>query len=214
MTSTQKQIIPAKVTEILTDTPESKVEREAWLQLLKGEKNALMSLYDLCYDTMYRYGQRIVRERSVIEDCIQEIFLELWEKKTNLPIVIFVKPYLLKIVKRKLLKQNSLKVGDPDNAEAVHGLIESIEEILIAEENTNAISNRLHRAISKLTKRQREIIALKFFNELSYEEIADFTGLSQRRIYNLVHESVRQLRINLFSLPRHVAIILVTLSIW
>jgi RNA polymerase sigma-70 factor (ECF subfamily) len=214
MTSTPKQIIPAKVSEGLTHTPEGKVERDAWLRLLKGEKNALISLYDLCYDTMYRYGQRIVRDRSKIEDCIQEIFLELWEKKTNLPIVIFVKPYLLKIVKRKLLKVASLKIAEPDNNEAVHGLIESIEDILIAEENTNAISNRLHRAISKLTKRQREIIALKFFNELSYDEIADFTGLSQRRIYNLVHESVRQLRVNLFSLPRHVAIILLALSSW
>jgi RNA polymerase sigma factor (sigma-70 family) len=214
MTSTPKQIIPAKVSEALTDTHEGKVEREAWLQLVKGEKDALMSLYDLCYDTMYRYGQRIVRDRSIIEDCIQEIFLELWEKNTNLPIVIFVKPYLLKIVKRKLLKMNSLKIDEVENNEAVHGLVESIEDILISEENTNAISNRLHRAISKLTKRQREIIALKFFNELSYDEIADFTGLSQRRIYNLVHESVRQLRVNLFSLPRHVAILLFTLGIW
>ena len=214
MTSTQKQIIPAKVNEVLADTPEGKVEREAWLQLLKGEKNALMALYDLCYDTMYRYGQRIVRDRSLIEDCIHEIFLELWEKKTNLPVVIFVKPYLLKIVKRKLVKVTSLKVAEPDNSEAVQGLIESIEDVLIAEENSNAISNRLQRAISHLTKRQREIIALKFFNELSYGEIADFTGLSQRRIYNLVHESVRQLRVNLFSLPRHVAIVLLALGIW
>jgi RNA polymerase sigma-70 factor (ECF subfamily) len=108
---------------------------------------------------------------------------------------------------------SSLKIG-VDNNEAVHGLVESIEDILISEENTNAISNRLHRAINKLTKRQREIITLKFFNELSYDEIADFTGLSQRRIYNLVHESVRALRVNLFSLPRHVAILLLTLSIW
>lgn len=214
MTSTQKQPLPAEVSEVLADTPEGKIEREAWMQLLEGEKNALMALYDLCYDTMYRYGQRIVRDRSTIEDCIQEIFLELWEKKNSLPVVVFVKPYLLKIVKRKLIRINNLKVTEVDNSEAVHGLIESIEDILIAEENTNAISNRLQRAISHLTKRQREIIALKFFNELSYNEIADFTGLSQRRIYNLVHESVRQLRVNLFSLPRHVAIFLLTLSIW
>lgn len=206
MQASQKEINPAKVNNQISRNPSGKAERDAWSQLLKGEKSGLLSLYDLCYDTMYQYGRRINKDRSIIEDCIQEIFLELWEKRGGLPVVIFVKPYLLKIVKRRLFKVNAARTFEFDNSKSAIEFVESNEDAIIAEENINAVSNRLQHAISKLTKRQREIISLKFFNELSYDEIADYTGLSQQRIYNLVHESIRQLRNNLFALPRHVAV--------
>jgi len=188
----------------------------AWLSLRSGDENALLTIYDSCFDTLYANGFGLSKDSSVTEDCIQDIFLELWEKKSRLPEVKFVKAYLLKILKRKLIKVTSrLQTFEWHVDEVNVGLIdESSEDLIIADETHNSTNSKLQCALSKLTKRQREIINLKFFNELSYDEIAAFTGLSQQRIYNLVHDAVRELRTYLFSLQRHVAIFFLAVYIF
>lgn len=191
-------------------------ECTAWSLLRSGDEKALLTIYDWCFDTLYAYGYRLSKDSSVTEDCIQDIFLELWEKQSRLPEVKFVKAYLLKILKRKLIKVTSrLQTFKWQIDEANAGLTdESREDLIIADENNSSTNSKLQCAIGKLTKRQREIINLKFFNELSYDEIAAFTGLSQQRIYNLVHDAVRELRTNLFSIPRHVAIFFLAVYIF
>src|SRR5262245_19239445 len=82
-------------------------ECDAWLALRTGDEGALLTIYDLSFDIMYAYGYRMTKDQVATEDCIQDIFLELWEKRSRLPEVKFVKAYLLKILKRKLLRVNS-----------------------------------------------------------------------------------------------------------
>lgn len=186
-----------------------------WLRLVKGDENALMTIYDHCYDTLHAYGYRISKNIVATEDCIQDIFLELWEKREKLPEVRFVKAYLLKILKRKLCKLHIPQDVFFDLGDSRVELVdESKEEMIIAEENSNFLSSRLEQAMNKLTKRQREIINLKFFTELTYDEIASFTGLSQQRIYNLAHDAVRELRTSLCSIPRHVAALFLAVNLF
>jgi len=210
-----QKLIKAKSTDTSGIKGVAKLEEcGAWLSLKTGDEDALLTIYDLCFDTLYAYGYRISKDNAIIEDCIQDIFLELWEKRSKLPEVKFVKAYLLKILKRKLIRSTTISQSiELDDAVATFALIdESQEDLIIAEESNNSKSTRLHNALNKLTRRQREIINLKFFSELSYEEIATFTGLSQQRIYNLVHDAVRQLRTDLFSIPRHVATFLLAMA--
>lgn len=74
---------------------------------------------------------------------------------------------------------------------------ESVEDIIIIDEHRRSVATSLQNALDKLTKRQKEVIVLKFFNDFSYNEIVAFTGLSHQRIYNLVYDAVRQLRSDL-----------------
>ncbi|HEX5167970.1 MAG TPA: sigma-70 family RNA polymerase sigma factor [Cyclobacteriaceae bacterium] len=190
-------------------------QQSAWTLLRGGNEKALLDIYDLCYDQLYMYGYQISRDSALTEDCIQDIFLELWEKRNKLPDVTFVNAYLLKILKRRLLKLMSSASGELNIDETTPGLVDgSMEDLIIDDENNHALAVRLKLALSKLTKRQREVIGLKFFNDLSYDEMAVFTGLSQQRIYNLVHEAVRHLRSSLFSTPRHVAALFLALILF
>ena len=69
------------------------------------------------------------------------------------------------------------------------------EDLLIAFQQSEEKKNRLRAALKKLTKKQLQIIRLKFFDNLSYEEIAAKTSLKQRTVYNLIYEAIRHLRV-------------------
>lgn len=169
-----------------------------WSSLKLGKESALLQVYDLCYDHLHFYGRHICKDVALVEDCIQDTFLEIWERRDDLPDVKFVKAYLLKIVRRKVLKAIEIQVRDLRDDGTLIGMVdESVEDLIIIDEHRRSVATSLQNALDKLTKRQKEVIVLKFFNDFSYDEIVAFTGLSHQRIYNLVHDAVRQLRSDL-----------------
>jgi RNA polymerase sigma-70 factor (ECF subfamily) len=60
----------------------------------------------------------------------------------------------------------------------------------------------LIRLLDELTPNQREVIRLKFQNDLSYKEIADVTGLSSTNVGFLLHVGLKKLRDLLRDAPR------------
>ena len=42
--------------------------------------------------------------------------------------------------------------------------------------------------------RQKEIIRLRYFDTVSFKDIADQTGLSERTVYNILHNAIKVLR--------------------
>ena len=76
------------------------------------------------------------------------------------------------------------------------------EELLIAFQQSEEKKEKLRLALKKLTRQQLEMVRLKFFENLSYSEIAARTSLTPRTIYNLIYQAVRHLRENM-KLPLH-----------
>jgi RNA polymerase sigma-70 factor (ECF subfamily) len=56
------------------------------------------------------------------------------------------------------------------------------------------IAERLQRAINALPERYRLPVVLRFLQELSYEEISDFTGESQEEVRGILQRAVRMMR--------------------
>ena len=77
---------------------------------------------------------------------------------------------------------------DNDNKEFCY------EELLIAFQQTEEKKEQLGRALATLTKKQIEIIRLKFFDNLSYAEISEKTSLTTRTVYNIIYEAINRLR--------------------
>jgi RNA polymerase sigma factor (sigma-70 family) len=53
--------------------------------------------------------------------------------------------------------------------------------------------------INDLPNRQKELIALRFYEGLNYEEIVQRTGLSHRTVYNKIHEGIKKLKTDMES---------------
>lgn len=164
-----------------------------WEAFRNGDRDAFATLFRRYYDGLYRYGGKFIDNSSQLEDSIQELFVELWQSKSRAP-VTSVRAYLLKSLKYKILKtyrrrRSFLPIGDDQ------GVFEwSHEDQLIAGERDAESSKKVLDALDKLSNRQKEIVYLKYFQNLSYEEICEVMNINYQVARNLLYQAIKSLK--------------------
>lgn len=173
---------------------------QIWLSFKQGNEDAFTDLMELYYPSMLNYGLRFRKDRELVKDCIQDLFLDLWKNRKTLGDVLSPKSYLLISLRRKLLKEaDKLRWfrEAPEISEDYDFEVQfAIETYLINTEIQHEDLKKLKRSLSQLTKRQREAIYLRFYQELSYEDIAGTMGINQHSAVNLVYEAIRFIKHN------------------
>jgi len=168
-----------------------------WNSFKKGNELALSMLYKKYVQRLYDYGMNTSKDYDLVLDCLQELFLRLWNKRESVSEITAVKPYLYKSFRRllihQLVEQRRLLTFLAGQAAAFEFTL-SIESTLIEDEVRAERMKNLRACIQSLTKGQREVIYLKFFNDLSYREIADVTEIRVDSVYNLVSKATEVLR--------------------
>jgi RNA polymerase sigma factor (sigma-70 family) len=170
-----------------------------WESFRKGDRDAFASLFKLHYQSLFRFGSKFTPDSELLEDCIQELFIELWQAKSRSP-VISVKAYLLKSLKYKLLRSFAQKgkfVPLPENG--YPNFEWSHESFLIAEQDDKEKKQRVLEALGRLPSRQKEIIYLKYYQGLSYEEVSEIMNINYQVARNLLYQAIKSLK-NILSL--------------
>jgi len=168
-----------------------------WSSFRKGNELALSMLYKKYVPRLYDYGMNSSKDHDMVLDCLQELFLRLWNKRESVSDISAVKPYLYKSFRRllihQIIEQRKLLRFLAEQATAFEFTI-SIESTLIEDELSAERIRKLNSSIQSLTKGQREVIYLKFFSELTYREIAEITEMQIDSVYNLVSKTIDLLR--------------------
>jgi RNA polymerase sigma factor (sigma-70 family) len=173
-------------------------ESETWKKFKNGDKQALSDLYHTYYPSLFQYGRKLCGDEVLTEDCIQDLFFVLWKNRNSLDDVRSVKAYMYKSFRGKLFRMikksrsGGLRLLHPETYEGEPE--QSWEDIFIHQQSTEEQQARLRKALEKLSSRQKEIMYLRFYKELSYEEIAEVVPLSYQSIRNCVHASLKTLR--------------------
>lgn len=178
-------------------------ETKLWESFIKGETAAFEEVYRRYYSLLYSYGIRMVGDRELVADTIQNLFVKLILNCRNLHYTDNVKAYLLCSFRNKLLDAfQSLRPMEV--IEECHEFFPMGEEIInsLFKKDDVDVKNerRLAKAISRLSGRQREILYLYYVKELSHQEISAILGMNphnQARIFCRVHWHVC---VNSFSL--------------
>jgi RNA polymerase sigma factor (sigma-70 family) len=172
-----------------------------WKLLLKGEKQGLYACFNLFYDDLYRFGMSLYRNPELIKESIQNLFIELWQIRDKLEQVENVQQYVFTIYKRIIYKTHQKQIrkdaSNELNLEEINEpqvTVSSYESILIASQEDAQLKSRLIKAMASLTPRQKEIIQLRYFDCLSFKEISNQTSLTERTVYNTLHNAVNVLR--------------------
>jgi RNA polymerase sigma factor (sigma-70 family) len=169
----------------------------AWIEMIEGNKEAFLIIYNQNYRFLFSYGFSLCVDRELTKDCIQEIFLELWNKRTTMNSKVQnVRSYLFTCLRRKISRARlrTKKVKDSEEHSSGINFENSYENLLIAFQESEENKERLRLALKKLTKKQLEIIRLKFFENLTYEAISEKTSLTTRTIYNTIYEGISRLK--------------------
>ena len=168
-----------------------------WDSFLSGNEDALAKIYEKLIQDLYSFGTTLTPDDELVKDCIQDVFVWVLQKKSQLASVRNIRVYLLNALKNALL--NTFKrqqvyrkfmdsYGDEEPAD------ESEEERIIAEEDDRALQNLTEKYKSALTKRQQEIIHYRFVDELAIEEIAKLLNVNYQTIANTIQRSLNKIR--------------------
>lgn len=171
----------------------------------KGDKNSYEQLFKFYYPFLFNYGLKHTADRCFLEDCIQELFLEIWEKAEEKNIKSF-KAYIFQTFRNKLYRyfdKNKKIIITTFTSNIMHhqSTFElSKENFIIENETEREKLNSLYQSISKLSKKQQEIIYLRFQLNLSYEEISSIMNISYQVSRNLLYQALKTLKksFNLF----------------
>jgi RNA polymerase sigma factor (sigma-70 family) len=174
-----------------------------WQALKRSEKAAFEILLKKYYPIVLNYGVRFYKDKEFVKDCVQDLFIEIWNRREYLADVVSVKSYLLQSIRKNIIRESSrlkwFREADKISDDHDFDVEFDIETYLISREVENELLQKLRFELDKLTKRQREAIFLRFNQDLSYEEIAIIMDINYRSVVNLIHEAIKAIRKNWFS---------------
>ncbi len=165
-----------------------------WDSFRNGDAKAFGSIYHVYVQALYHYGCRLTSDKNLVEDAIQDMFIELWNRRSGLGDTDSIKFYLLKCLRRRLVKMISFVDAVELTSDYHFEFTDSAEAELVAAQSKEYRMRELYDCLSSLTKREREAIYLKYYQSLSIEEISAMMSLSLKGTYNLLSKSIVALR--------------------
>ena len=172
-------------------------EQTLWKDMISGNKKSFEDLYKQYFQALINYGFRITKNENLIEDAVQELFISIWNNRTNLSEVNEVKFYLFRSLKNRILRQLEKDIFDKsEDVDVYLDLLISIseEQKKIDSEQLNTNLDTLQRAIAHLPIRQQEVINLKYFHDFTLDEIAKLMNVNKQSVSNLLFRSYAILR--------------------
>lgn len=168
-----------------------------WERLRKGDQASLKEIYNQEADFLFNYGKKIFQDSTLVEDSIHDLFVELWLKRKNLGPTTAIRPYLATSLRRRIVHQlKKMKTIDfIDNHESVQFQAElSVDDLIITQEIGKEKAEKLQAAIKQLTNREREIVYLKYYQGMDYDEIESITGIRYQSLRNIMSKAIKKLK--------------------
>lgn len=156
-------------------------------------KEEFENIYRQHYANMYRLARTMLYDADESKDVVSDIFARLLREKYH-PQQHQLEGYLMTAVRnrcRDVLSHKSMR--------------ERVEKLFLQESqqsnviSTNTDDDRLERLVqfveSELPPLSQQIFQLRFLRELSYEEVAQATGVSKVTVYNHLAQSLQRIRV-------------------
>lgn len=129
---------------------------------------------DLFSDDVYRFILKSCRSREMAEDIVQDSFLRLWES---------VSAISYEKAKAFLFKTSYNRMIDLLRREKKYGDVESLEfHAVNCYQEAADLQKVLEEALERLPQIQKTVVLLRDYEDYSYKEIADITGLTETQV--------------------------------
>ncbi len=169
-------------------------EFELVTQLKKGEVFAFDKLFD-CYSAkLFKMANSYLNEKADAEEIVQDVFIKIWQKRTDINPDLSFKTYLFKIAFNAILKAFRKKATDEKHKRlfAQEFLFHSTEK---RDEAAYLQTLRyVDRLIDNLPPKQKEVFILSRKEGFKYREIALKLDVSENTVRNHMASAMRYIR--------------------
>lgn len=161
-----------------------------WENFRAGDRRAFETIYNEFADALFAYGLKITQHQALVEDAIQDTFLDVYRYGTQLRNPDSLEFYLYKTLKRIIIKKlkEKYRFSHPEDFVNLFKLKFPIEER--ETEDFEEHIALLKKEIMELDAQKRELIFLKFNSGLTYNEIGELLNIkpdtAKKQVYRLL----------------------------
>jgi RNA polymerase sigma-70 factor, ECF subfamily len=149
-----------------------KTDADLLTRTIAGDSDAFSEIYNRYKSDLFCYACAIVRDRTLAEDVIHDTFMQLFKAGHTIRSPGALRQWLYVVVRR--FSFNALRWNQRSEPLDENTLGEEPSPVDIVERN--ATDELVRQAIGRLSPGFREVIFLREYLQLSYEEICDLTG--------------------------------------
>lgn len=173
------------------------IENELPHSIKLDDEAALKQIYKQYWSRLYVYAFNVLRDREICEDIVQELFIDLWERRHDVQISD-LSSYLYQSVKYQIF--NRLRESKHKRQLLMKlDLTSTRNEVEESYEKRELVA-QIKNVISKIPQRRRIIFELSRNEGLSNKEISEHLGISLQTVKNQIWESLKLLRKSLSDL--------------
>ncbi|WP_205509979.1 RNA polymerase sigma factor [Longitalea arenae] len=181
------------------DSHTAQEDRSLIIQIRSDDYAAFTLLYNKYIRQLTQYGLKFIPDLPAVEDCLHDVFVWLWTNRHKLQIHSSVKSYLFKSVRTTILhllqKQQRLQSLNADDGPGYRFELELTPESLVEQnESQRQLRQQIENVLQKLTAKQKEVIYLRYYEGLNFEDIARNMNLSVKACYKLMGRAIATLK--------------------
>jgi RNA polymerase sigma factor (sigma-70 family) len=199
-----REIIPIQINQQIPLLLKSQIQSikntedsSLWSSLKAGDEKSFSVLFEKYYSHLIRYGNSFSPFKEKVQDCVQDVFADVWIYRQSLSDSVVVKAYLLSSVRKRIARLQErdyifMKTTTTDSIEFLFDF--SIEHQLISDEESAIKVAHLNSFLNNLPARQKEALYLRYHQGLTVEQIAEMLQINYQSANNLLHRALLQLR--------------------
>lgn len=169
-----------------------------WNDLKIGDEKSFSLLFERHYSDLVSYGNSLSPYAEKVQDCVQDVFTDIWLYRNSLQGSVVVKAYLLSSVRKRIarLYERDHIFRKTASTDAVEFLLEFAvdTELLDDDYATKEKVIHLNKLLNELPPRQKEALYLRYHQGLSVEQIAEMLDINYQSANNLLHRALLTLR--------------------
>ena len=162
-------------------------------QIARGDRAAFEALYAVWQPRLFRYLARFVNDASAAEELVDDVLFEIWKSASKFRESSKVSTWIFGIAHHKAishLRKTMFHGEDIDDMNMLAGSGMDPEQQLLSQAGRAAI----HRALESLAPAHREVLWLTFFEEMSYQEIAQVANCPEATVKTRAYYAKRSLQ--------------------
>lgn len=132
-----------------------------------GDTSAFSSLYDLYINVLYNYGHKLTTDKELLKDCIHDVFVRLYMRRSEVCSIENFKSYMFISLKNKLCDEirKRIYMSETADEETNPVAMDNVEESYLNREKEKWNNMMVDKLLKQLSPRQREALTLYYIEE-------------------------------------------------
>ena len=174
-------------------------DSQIWKLFQEGKESAFIHIYQKHFHGLFEYGCQFTNNEPLVEDALQDMFIELRNKRRKTFINSSIRNYLFTCLRRRVLlykkKFNDSAEYFEESEFRLFDIGISKEQQIIESQIRKENEVRLARVVKTLSTRQREAIYYLYYEEMNYHEIKELMGFTNiRSVRNLIYRALASMK--------------------